>query len=281
MQDALIIVAPNGARKQKTDHFNLPITPEEIASEVENCVKAGAGMVHLHARTADGQHSLEVDDNLAVLKAVRERVGDQVIVQVTTEAVGIYKPEQQMALIRGIEPEAASFAIKELIPTQESEQAACEFFSWVAAKKIIAQYIVYSMNELARYFDYINRGIIQEDSPHHLLIVLGRYTDGQQSDPGDLAPFLPLLSKLSEQNIRWAVCAFGHREQDCLLYAAQLGGDVRIGFENNCYTPEGELAQTNAAQVSALVKQIQARGRDVINAEKCRELNIFADFKTV
>ncbi|EAR60296.1 3-keto-5-aminohexanoate cleavage protein [Neptuniibacter caesariensis] len=273
MQDALIIVAPNGARKQKSDHANLPITPEEIAAEVEACVEAGAGMVHLHARKPDGQHSLEIEDNLAVLKAVRERVGDNVIVQITTEAIGIYHPEQQMALITAIEPEAASFAIRELIPDKASEQKAYEFFSWVAQKKIIAQYIVYSVEELRKYFDLTERNIIKPDSPHHVLIVLGRYTDKQQSDPADLAPFLPLLSQLNEHNIRWAVCAFGHKEQACLLYAAQLGGDVRIGFENNCYTPRGDLADSNATQVRELVELIQSEGRDVLSADMFRKLN--------
>lgn len=272
MQDALVIVAPNGARKQKSDHSNLPVTPDEIAKEVEACAAAGAGMVHLHARKPNGDHSLEIEDNLAVLEAVRNRVGDKVMIQVTTEAVGVYKPEQQMALIRAVEPEAASFAIKELIPNKESENAACEFFSWVAQKHIVAQYIVYSVDELKRYLDYCQRGVIQSDSPHHLLIVLGRYSDGQQSSPSDLAPFLPLLSDLS---VRWAVCAFGQREQECLLYAAQLGGDVRVGFENNCLTPTGEQAESNATQVLELVTKIRNSGREVLNADKCKNLNLF------
>ncbi|MBJ7539580.1 3-keto-5-aminohexanoate cleavage protein [Marinomonas transparens] len=248
----LVIVAPNGARKTKADHPNLPITPEEMAEEVAACVAAGAGMVHLHARTLDGQHSLDIDDNAAILKAVKERLGNRVIVQLTTEAVGLYKPEQQMALIKALVPEAASFALAELIPEPSFEQQASDFFHWVAEQNIIAQYIIYSPEQLAYYLDLKARGLLPENK-HHLLLVLGRYHEKQESDPKDLIPFLPLIKQLT---VRWAVCAFGRKEQDCLLQAAELGGDVRIGFENNIYTQSGVVATSNADQVLSLVKEL-------------------------
>ncbi|ETX09779.1 hypothetical protein MUS1_05500 [Marinomonas ushuaiensis DSM 15871] len=249
----LIIVAPNGARKTKTDHQNLPITPDEMAAEVQDCVNAGAGMVHLHARTADGRHSLEIEDNALMMKAVKDAVGDRVIIQLTTEAVGLYQPSEQMALIKALMPEAASFSLSELIPDVHHEQAASEFFHWVAEQKIIAQYILYSAEQLSYYLDLRARKLLP-DSHHHLLLVLGRYHAQQESQPEDLSPFLPLLEKTT---VRWAICAFGNKEQECLIKAAELGGDVRIGFENNLYTKSGTLAKSNAQQVQDLVNALK------------------------
>jgi len=248
----LIIVAPNGARKTKTDHPNLPITPEEMAEEIAACVAAGAAMVHLHARRPNGQHSLEIDDNAAIMKAVKDKLGNKVIVQLTTEAVGLYKPEQQMALIKQLIPEAASFALSELIPDSSFEQQASHFFHWVAEQNIIAQYIVYSPEQLAYYLNLKTRKLLPENK-HHLLLVLGRYHAEQESKTDDLTPFLPLVEQL---DVRWAVCAFGYKEQDCLIKAAKLGGDVRIGFENNFYTPSGSLARSNADQVHLLTEKM-------------------------
>ncbi len=268
----LIIVAPNGARKTKKDHPNLPISPEELAVEVENCVAQGAAMVHLHARTAQGAHSLEVEDNLAVYHAVKQRLGDKVIIQLTTEAVGIYNPDQQMDLIRAIEPEAASFALVELIPSPEHEEAAKAFFHWLTLRNITSQYIVYSPEQLSYYLDLIERGVLPAEQ-HHLLFVLGRYNEKLESEPSDLDPFLELVKQLG--GVRWAVCAFGPKEQECLLKAAQMGGDVRIGFENNLYTTEQTLADSNASQVKSLVTALNREGGTVMDVETARK-NLFS-----
>ncbi|MBS99365.1 MAG: class III aminotransferase [Oceanospirillaceae bacterium] len=249
----LIIVAPNGARRTKADHPALPITPAELADTVARCADAGAAMVHLHARTASGEHSLEVEDNRAVLEAVHQRLDDRVIIQLTTEAVGRYQPDQQMALIKALKPQAASFALRELIPSPDHEQSAADFFHWVAEQRILAQYILYSEQDLAYYLNLIERGLLPRNG-HHLLFVLGRYTAGQQSSPDDLAPFLALIPRLN--GVRWAVCAFGHSEQTCLLATARAGGDLRIGFENNLYSAGGVLAADNATQVSALMARL-------------------------
>jgi 3-keto-5-aminohexanoate cleavage enzyme len=251
----LIIVAPNGARKTKADHPNLPICPEEIANEVAACVEAGAGMVHLHARTAQGKHSLDILDNATVLKTVKDKLGDKVIIQLTTEAVGMYQPSQQMALIQSLKPEAASFALSELIPDPSYEKKASLFFHWAAENKILTQYIIYSPEQLAYYLDLRERKLLPSHH-HHLLLVLGRYHAKQQSEPEDLTPFLPLIKQL---DVRWAVCAFGKKELDCLLAAAELGGDVRIGFENNMHTRSGELAINNAAQVKILANDLNEK----------------------
>jgi 3-keto-5-aminohexanoate cleavage enzyme len=93
----VICVAPNGARKTRNDHPRLPITPAELAHCAEECLRAGAAMMHLHVRDADGRHSLDAEDYRAALAAIRSRVGDELIVQVTTEAAGRYAPAQQIA----------------------------------------------------------------------------------------------------------------------------------------------------------------------------------------
>lgn len=264
----LIIVAPNGARKTKVDHPRLPMTAADIATEIQACQQAGAGMVHLHARDEQGAHSLAISDNEKVLDAVRSAVGNQVVIQLTTEAVGRYQPDQQMALIRALRPEAASFALSELIPDESAIPQAQAFFHWVAEAGIMAQYILYSPGQLQRYHQLCARGVLPS-SHHHVLLVLGRYQAQQQSQPEDLTPFLASLASLP---VRWALCAFGQQEQACLMRAAQLGGDVRVGFENNLYTPDGTLAVDNADQVRSLQHAFSDQGLSPMSADTFRAL---------
>ncbi|USD43130.1 3-keto-5-aminohexanoate cleavage protein [Vibrio sp. SCSIO 43135] len=244
-----IIVAPNGAHKTKADHQCLPMTISEIVNEVVACRDAGAAMVHLHARDQQGAHSLAVADNQRLLDAVQAEVGDSILIQLTTEAIGKFSPEQQMDLIRHTRPPAASFALKELVPHEQHVQVASEFFHWVTNENIISQYILYSPEDVKRYLSYVTTGVIPKQN-HHLLLVLGRYQQGLQSSPKDLLPMLAPLEH--ESSIRRAVCAFGRSEAQCLVTSALLGQDIRVGFENNLHTIDGKLAPNNAHQVEYL-----------------------------
>lgn len=263
-----IIVAPNGARKTKRDHAQLPMTIEEIVAEAKACQKAGATMIHLHARDAQGRHSLEVNDNLEIYHAVKAAVGDSMIVQLTTEAVGMYSPLQQMALIKAVKPEAASFALRELIPDEQSEEQGFVFFDWVAAQGILSQIILYDQADIERYFSLRERGVLPKHN-QHALVVLGRYHEAQQSSPWDLRTLH--LERFIEENVRCAVCAFGAREQDCLTHAMLLGLDVRVGFENNHLSADGQPANCNAEQVQRLKEVSKLLDVPLHDAESFRE----------
>ncbi|GAK23770.1 LOW QUALITY PROTEIN: hypothetical protein JCM19052_4413 [Vibrio sp. JCM 19052] len=262
-----IIVAPNGARKTKQDHAQLPMSIAEMVAEAKVCQTAGATMIHLHARDAQGRHSLEVDDNLEIYHAVKAAVGDSMIVQLTTEAVGMYSPQQQMALIKAVKPEAASFALRELIPDEQSEEQGFVFLIG-SLLGILSQIILYDQADIERYFSHLERGVLPKHN-QHALVVLGRYHEAQQSSPWDLRTLH--LERFIEENVRCAVCAFGTREQDCLTHALLLGLDVRVGFENNHLSSDGQLAKSNAEQIQRLKDVSELLGVPLHDAESFRE----------
>ncbi|MDN3612098.1 3-keto-5-aminohexanoate cleavage protein [Vibrio ostreicida] len=246
-----IIVAPNGAFKTKTDHPNLPMTESEMVSEVIACRDAGAAMVHLHARDKDGHHSLDIETNRRLYNKVKQAVGDTLLVQLTTEAVGRYTPEQQMDLIRAIQPEAASFALRELVADESCYQVAKDFFAWTVEQAIVSQIILYDQSDIDRFFLLRSLGVLPCQN-QHALVVLGRYKNRHQASPWDLKRLN--IDAFEQHNVRVAICAFGSKEQDCLLSALLLGLDVRVGFENNHMTPMEIPARTNADQVRNLIK---------------------------
>jgi len=266
-----IAVAPNGARKTHADHPALPITPDELAACARQCVEAGAAMLHLHVRRPDGTHSLEPGDYRPAIAAVQRAVGDALVIQITTEAVGIYTPEQQMASVRALQPEAISAALRELAPEAAHEVQAARFFGELAAARTAIQYILYSADDVVRYRDLRARGVLP-DTPHWVLFVLGRYSAGQRSDPSDLLPFLQAWADGGDitADVPWAMCAFGPREAECALSAALLGGHARLGFENNMALPDGSTAPDNAALVTNLRRHLDALHRPVASAAELR-----------
>lgn len=263
----VLAVAPNGARKTKRDHPALPIAPDEIARTAAACAEAGAAMIHLHVRDAEEKHSLDVEAYRTAIAAVRREVGDRLVVQVTSEAVGLYTAAEQMAMVRALKPEAVSLAVREIVPDETAEPPAAAFLAWLRDEGILPQFILYSDEDLRRFDDLVARGIVPGGRPF-VLFVLGRYTAGQVSDPADLLPFLAG----NRQAHPWAVCAFGRRETACAVTAAGLGGHPRVGFENNLHLPDGSVAPDNAALVAAVSAGAAAIGRPLASADQARAL---------
>ena len=263
----MIATAPNGARKTQQDHWAIPIISSELANTAAECLDAGACMIHLHVRDENQGHSLDPLRYKEAIKSVRDQVGDRLIVQITTEAVGIYKPEEQIEVVKSVKPEAASIALKEFCPDQSYETQAAMFFEWMYQERVAPQYILYDEKDIVRFNEYLSRGLIPGDK-HTILLVLGRYTKDQQSDPNDLDQLIDLVDK----SHLWWLCAFGQTESLCMAKAMALGGHCRVGFENNMLLPDGSLAKGNSDLVDITVKNAMSQERSVADADEAREV---------
>lgn len=266
-----IAVAPNGGRRTKADHPAIPLTPAELAYAAAECLDAGAAMIHVHVRRPDGRHLLEADAYRQATDAIRAAVGDRLVIQITTEALGIYSPAEQIAVLKAVRPEAASLALRELVPDDSAEPAFAELLGWMEREQVLPQIILYDPAEAIRLAAMIRRGLVPwPDIP--VLYVLGRYTVSQTSRPADLLPFLaPDAPRFAD----WSVCAFGRHEAACVTAAALLGGHVRVGFENNLHLPDGSLAPSNAALVASVAAGLRTLGHELCDAAVYR-----ADKKT-
>jgi uncharacterized protein (DUF849 family) len=262
------MVAPNGVRRTKADHPQLPLTPAEIAREAELCCAAGATILHLHVRGSEGRHSLDPKLYRAAIEAVRQALGDRVAIQVTTEAGNRYGPTDQIAVVRQLRPEAVSLALPELIPDDAAAGEAAAFLSWLKREHIAPQYILYTPNDVARFHALHRRGVIPQRRPF-ALFVLGRYvrpTAPTELRPRDLLPYL----KAHDADCPWAVCAFGPRESACVVTAAGLGGHVRVGFENNLWLVDGRVAASNADLVEQVAVGARLLGRPLADIATTR-----------
>ncbi len=255
----VVIAAPNGARLGKSDHSEVPLSTDEIADCALRLAQCGVAVLHLHVRDDDGAHTLDAGRYREAMAAIRERVADQLIVQVTTEAVGRYSPREQMAVVRALGPEAVSLALQELCPDQAAEPEAGEFFRETTGRGVWPQYILYSPDECRRFDRLRREGFFGVDRPF-ALFVLGRYATGREGRPGELDGF---LETFEPRAFPWAVCCFGPQESIALRRAAEAGGHVRIGFENNQSLPDGTVARDNAELVRATLEKIrESRGGD-------------------
>ncbi len=263
---AAIAVAPNGGRRGKADHPRLPLTADELAREASACLAAGAAMIHLHVRTRAGAHSLDPEAYRAATAAIRAAVGERLVVQISSEAVGLYSPAEQRAAARATRPEAISLALREFVPDASEEAAFAEFLAWMKRERILPQIILYAPAEAVRLDELRRRGVIPwPDVP--VLYVLGRYGAGEAARPADLLPF---LAPQQPRFAHWSACAFGRRETACVVAAATFGGHARVGFENNLCLPDGRLADDNAALVAAARRALESCGLSLCSADALR-----------
>ncbi len=249
-----IMVAPNGARRTKDDHPALPVTIAEIVGCARDCLTVGATALHAHVRDQDQVHVLDAGLYRELIAEMNEQVPD-IDVQITTEAVGRFSPDEQRKLVRDVMPSAVSVSLSEMF-SDDDNAAAIGFYQWASAAGIAVQHILYDTKELERFIELAHRSEIPSGQ-HQLLFVLGRYAPGQQSKPDDLVPFIETIeNSAAGLDLDWAVCAFGFNQRNCLVEAIRRGGKARIGFENGLVLGNGRIARDNAELVDDLVKQI-------------------------
>jgi 3-keto-5-aminohexanoate cleavage enzyme len=251
-RDVIIMVAPNGARKTKLDHATLPVSIEDTVSEAALCHAAGASALHAHVRGAQDEHVLDAGLYRELIAEMKARVPGMLI-QVTSEAVGIYTPEQQVDCIQAVIPQMASMCLREISSNFANPAYAQRFFAWCDEHAVHIQHIVFSAEEFQHFLDYREQGVVPAEH-RCVLFVLGRYNVNFQSDPADLEPFL----RQDLDTLDWFACAFGQREQECVMAAIKAGGHARVGFENNLFLPNGKVAANTAALVSSLVDALQS-----------------------
>ncbi|WP_254446104.1 3-keto-5-aminohexanoate cleavage protein [Ruegeria sp. HKCCD7255] len=240
-----IMVAPNGGRKTKADHPAVPTTVAELIACAQECHAAGADALHAHVRDSAGNHLLDAGQYREVLQECTLQV-PELQLQITTESLDRYDAADQRKLVRDVMPQRVSVALREQM-TGTDDATARQFYHWADESGIEIQHILYFPKDREWLEELQDRHVIP-DKPQRVLFVLGRYEDGLPSRPENLQPFLDAGTRPT----RWMACAFGQTETACLVEAHQMGGEMRIGFENNLHNADGSLAKDNAERVRDL-----------------------------
>ena len=266
-ESVIVMAAPNGSRWSKKDHPALPVTNEEIVQEAVRCHNAGATIVHVHVRDSEGNHVLDVGLYRELLQEI-SRQAPNLLVQITTEAVGRYTPKEQKNIVCSVMPEMASVALKDMVLNRADEREAAKFYAWAAEVKIHIQHLLYDVEDVRYYRVLRSRGVIP-NKPTGALFVLGRYSDKLLADRDDLPPMLKAAGPMVNP---WFSCAFGQTEHDCMKLVMQNGGHPRIGFENNFVHANGEVAAGTHKIVAETLETAKSLGLTVCDVDQTRQL---------
>jgi uncharacterized protein (DUF849 family) len=284
-KNVIITCAVTGAGDSLSRHPDLPVTPEQISDAVISAAKAGAAVAHIHVRDPEtGKGARDVELFSQVVERVRESDTD-VIINLTagmggawfpdeenpsypgpgTDVVG---PEERLAHVEALRPEICSmdcgtmnFGDNEIyISTPDCLWKMAELTqSWGVKPELE----VFDLGQIWLANQMIAGGVI--DNPPLFQICLGI----PWGAPADTESMLAMRNALPT-DANWAGFAITRMEMPMVAQAVLLGGNVRVGLEDNLYLSRGVLA-SNAQLVESAVGIIESLGSRVVGPEEARE----------
>jgi len=266
MQKLIITVAPTGSLPTRERTPYVPLTPEEIARDAYDCWNAGAAVVHFHARDALGQPTYKKEVFAAILAEVRAR-RCPLITQISTGGRAASTAEQRGEALE-LGPEMASL-------TTGSTNFADRVYDNSPG---LVESLARKMHELdikpeLEVFDaaMINNGRLLADAG---LVRQPLYFNFVLNLKGALAGTPKNLMFLYESlpaGAIWNVSIIGEPHVRLSAMAVLLGGNVRVGLEDNIYFERGVLA-SNAGQVERIVKIARMLGREIAGPDEARAI---------
>jgi 3-keto-5-aminohexanoate cleavage enzyme len=264
MDKLIITAALTGAEVTREQQPALPISPEEIAQAAWECRQAGASIVHVHARRADGSSTQEAHAYRAIIEAVRERC--DVIVQVSTGGAVGMTAQERLAPVT-LSPEMATLSMGSVNfgedvflnapPDMES------FLAAMRAHGVMPEFEIFDAGHLAALQRWIKRGLVGQRG--HVDFVLG--VPGAM--PGTPQALMYLLSQLPA-GFSWSVAGIGAAQLPLATLGVVMGGHVRVGFEDNIYYRRGEKGSSNAQFVERVAAISRLLDRPVATPDEAR-----------
>lgn len=256
----------------------IPYTPEDYAKEARRARDAGASVLHIHARYPDGKPSFRVEEYRAITEAILAEVPD-VIINLSTGAVGIPIQERVQQIV-DLKPELGALNMGSMNYAKYSSKRKALIFDFVFAnpfEDII--YLLEQMNaagvkpececfdtgHIGNIFPLIDMGLVQPPIQFSLILgVLG----GAPPDARTLAHMAGLLPERST----WEVIGISRKQWSLVAAASSLGGNVRVGLEDNFYLPGGDMAASNGDLVQAAAQIVELSGRTVAEPADARRI---------
>jgi len=282
-EDAVIITnSISGAVANREQCPAIPYTPEEYAAEAKRAVDEGASMIHIHARTPDGVPSYEIDDFKAITDAINGAV-DDVVINYSTGAIGV-PLEKRIEYLRALRPDVAALNMgsmnyakyskrrKDFVFKAVFENSFDTIITLVEAMNelgIKPEHECFDMGHIANLDPLIDMGMLSE--PLQISCVMG-VTGGIRPNARNLAHMAEQVPGGPEGRNNWGVIAISREQWQLVAAAATLGGNVRVGLEDNFYLPNGEMARSNGELIAQARKMVEDIGRRPATPAEAREL---------
>jgi 3-keto-5-aminohexanoate cleavage enzyme len=275
MNKAIVTAALTGVLATRDQCPAIPYTPREIAEEAHRAADAGAAIVHIHARTPEGGPDWRVETFAEIFAEVRART--DVIINFSTGAIGV-RPEERIAHISDLRPEMAALNMGSMNYAIYSAKRKTFVHDHVFANPFKdIQFFLEAMNEAGvrpemECFDaghignsapFVDMGVLKP--PHQFSLIMGVLG----GIPGTTRHLVDQVDSLPAGS-HWQVIGIGLNQWPLVAAAIAMGGNVRVGLEDNFYLEEGRMAKSNGDLVEKATGLCRDLGHDVASVSQAR-----------
>jgi len=271
MQKKIIITAAvTGSRPTKQMNPAVPYTTREIVEAALDCYKSGAAIVHIHVRDpATGQPAFRTELFREVLDGIRQECN--MIVNLTTSGLFIegadiipqrLQPVYLKPDICSLDLGSVNFSDTVFINSPEWGETAAKCMRDNGVKPEME---IFDVGHLYQSLDLIQKGLIN-DPPYFQLCMGVKWGIG-----ASVENLIFMKNKLPSNSI-WSVLGVGRSQLPMITAAMLLGGNVRVGFEDNIYLREGVLASSNARLVEMAADLAERLGCKVATPDEARNI---------
>jgi 3-keto-5-aminohexanoate cleavage enzyme len=265
-EELILSAAIVGAELTRAQTPHLPITPQEVADEAARCREAGAAVIHLHVRNADGSNTQSSARFAEVIEAIRKKC-DCIIQPTTGGAVGMSIDERSGPL--ACKPEMATLNCGTINFGDDIFVNSRPDIRLLAAKLRAAgampELECYEVGHVEEALALAAEGVIVK--PLHFQFVLG--VKGAIPAREDVVHY---LRSLVPADATWAVAATGRFQQPMTELAMRLGGHARVGLEDNIFLSKGVLSEGSAPLVARAATYARSIGRTPVDPQRARQL---------
>jgi uncharacterized protein (DUF849 family) len=272
----VISAALTGALTTREQCEAIPYTPEEVAEEAAAAREAGAAVAHIHARTDEGDPTFSTETYREIHEAVRART--DILVNFSTGAVD--EPvETRTDYIREVSPDIAALNMGSMNYAKYSDRRG-EF--------VFDQVFDNSFSEIQAFLSAMNDAGVKPElecfDTGHIGNIRPLLKQGGLTHPiqfslimGVLGGIPATVENLAHQvrqlpdDATWQVIGVGRDQWPLVGAALSMGGNVRVGLEDNFYLPEGEMAESNADLVARAARMARDVGREPATPAEARE----------
>ncbi len=250
-----------------TGNPNQPIRRDEVVAAAVEAARAGASIVHVHARSTGGEISQAREDYLAIKQAIRDQVQDVLLSFTTGGQLGAPVEETRRSL--QAEPDLATVTCGSMNfgPGGDllisSPALMDELLEQMTAARVLPEYECFDLGMALTAGKLASSASGAPGIMHMLLGIVG-------GAPANAAT-ISMFSELVPSGVPWMVTAIA-RHFPLMAITLALGGHVRTGLEDVVYVAPGEYADSNAQLVTRAVSLCDAIGRPVATVAQAREI---------
>ena len=270
MNKLIITAAICGAEVTKEQNPNVPYTVEEIVREAKSAVDAGAAIIHLHVREDDGTPTQSRARFQQCEEAIYKACPNVILIPSTGGAVGMTPDERLQSTDTTPIPEMATLdcgtcnfgdeIFDNTMPTMRA------FGKRMIEKGIKPEYECFEMGHLDTILRMAKRGEVPGD-PMQFNFVLGVLG----CTPATVDNLCWLVKNIPAGST-WTSTGIGRHAFTLAAPTIVMGGNVRVGFEDNLYLEKGVLAKSNGELVDKVVRMAKLLGREVATSDEAREI---------